>query len=531
MICNPGTAIAVLAVLQLLMTSAVEAQSTASHSVEGDAALSVQLQVTEWQADKQPAQHLPCMISLTDAEHKIVPVEGYPFWHDHFVCDGQASLTLPAGRYDYEVYRGPEYATATGTFSLVSPSEDGPLRLDIQLKRIANLRAEGWYCGDMHIHRPAVQMESLLAAADLDWGGGIGWWNTPAENVTVPAAKVATYANNRVANLFGGEDERAGGALLYFNLDHALNLQVDSREYPSSLYFAEQAVQQHEDVWIDAEKPFWWDYPIWLAAGFVDSVGIANNHMCRGSMLDNEAWGKPRDRERFPAGNGNGEWSQFLYYATLNAGFRLPPSAGSASGVLPNPVGYNRVYVHAEEDGDRWTNETWFKALAAGRCFVTNGPLLRVRMNGQLPGSDFALRAGEHFSADFVVDLTSVDEIPLLEVVHNGQVVHAEPCQSSLDQQLRFTVDLPGPGWVLVRAVANNAKTFRFASTGPWYLPADGNQPVSGEAAQFFATWTEQRIEQIESAVEQQEQREQILPGFVDALEFWRARASDARSR
>jgi hypothetical protein len=56
-----------------------------------------------------------------------------------------------------------------------------------------------------------------------------------------------------------------------------------------------------------------------------------------------EAWGKPRDSQRLPGPLGNGYWSQELYYHILNAGIRLPPSAGSASGVLPNPVGYNRV--------------------------------------------------------------------------------------------------------------------------------------------------------------------------------------------
>ena len=39
----------------------------------------------------------------------------------------------------------------------------------------------------------------------------------------------------------------------------------------------------------------------------------------------------------------DGYWTQDIYYALLNCGLRIPPSAGSASGVLPNPVGYNRV--------------------------------------------------------------------------------------------------------------------------------------------------------------------------------------------
>src|SRR5439155_9501505 len=55
-----------------------------------------------------------------------------------------------------------------------------------------------------------------------------------------------------------------------------------------------------------------------------------------------------------------------------DCGLRLPPSAGSASGVLPNPVGYDRVYVHL--DGEL-SYERWWEALRAGRVFVSNGPL------------------------------------------------------------------------------------------------------------------------------------------------------------
>ena len=38
-------------------------------------------------------------------------------------------------------------------------------------------------------------------------------------------------------------------------------------------------------------------------------------------------------------------WSMEVYYHLLNCGFRLPVSAGSASGVKASPLGYNRVYV------------------------------------------------------------------------------------------------------------------------------------------------------------------------------------------
>src|SRR5262245_26271405 len=41
-----------------------------------------------------------------------------PFWQDHFVFDGKITLTLPRGNYAFEMERGLEYLTRTGTFEI-----------------------------------------------------------------------------------------------------------------------------------------------------------------------------------------------------------------------------------------------------------------------------------------------------------------------------------------------------------------------------------------------------------------------------
>ena len=128
-----------------------------------------------------------------------------------------------------------------------------------------------------------------------------------------------------------GEDEREGGALLYFGLRTPLDIETENREFPSPMQFVKDARQRSADVWIDIEKPFWWDVPVWLASGQMNSIGVANNHMCRSQMYPSEAWGKPRDDQRLPPPLGNGFWTQEIYYHMLNSGLRIPPSAGSAS--------------------------------------------------------------------------------------------------------------------------------------------------------------------------------------------------------
>ncbi len=140
--------------------------------------------------------------------------------------------------------------------------------------------------------------------------------------------------------------------------------------------------------------------------------------MQRDKMYDNEAWGRPRDKRLFPPPLGNARWSQEIYYHILNTGLRIPPSAGSASGVLPNPVGYNRMYVHVEGE---FSYEKWWQNLRAGRVFVTNGPLIRPRVNGELPGHVFRSYNGEKLELQIALSLTTRDPISYLEVIKNGQ--------------------------------------------------------------------------------------------------------------
>src|SRR5437879_3848325 len=178
----------------------------------------------------------------------------------------------------------------------------------------------------------------------------------------------------------------------------------------------------HADVHVDVEKPFWWDVPVWLASGQIDTLGIANNHMCRSTVYPDEAWGKPRDIERLPVPRGNGYWTQEIYYHALNCGLRIAPSAGSASGVLPNPVGYNRVYVHI--DGPP-SYEKWFEGLRAGRTFVTNGPLLRVTANGRLPGHVF--KAPDEIDVELSGILEGRDRVEEVEIIRDGRVLQKIP--------------------------------------------------------------------------------------------------------
>lgn len=283
-----------------------------------------------------------------------------------------------------------------------------------------------------------------MKAEDLDYAPVIHWWNRPTGNFQPLPEIDFNFGKNRIYSIMAGEDEREGGALLYFGLSRPLKLWVKSREFPSPMKFVNEALTLNPDVWIDIEKPFWWDVPTWLASEKMRSVGLANNHMCRSQMLENEAWGFPRDSSRLPNPRGNGYWSQEIYYHILNSGLRIPPSAGSASGVLPNPVGYNRVYVHL---GDQeFSRKSWFSALEEGKSFVTNGPILQVKANGSLSGHSFQIGELQNNQIELQIDISSNDPISTVEVIHNGKIIH----QIELKMAKRLN---PNGGHTLIRLI------------------------------------------------------------------------------
>jgi hypothetical protein len=468
---------------------------------------------------------LPCRIHFTEAGGQPVKVDGYPYWRDHFVCDGEATVKVLPGKYRWQIERGPEFVRMKGDVNLEGGNSG---TVSEQLRRLVNLREAGWYSADMHIHRPVKDIKLLMRAEDLDFGPVITWWNKPAKDVNPRQQTTFPFDGHRLYNIMAGEDEREGGALLYFGLDRPLDLSVKSREFPSPMQFVGQARELNPNVWIDIEKPFWWDVPVWLASGKMDSIGLANNHMCHSRMYESEAWGRPRDVERLPNPRGNGFWSQEIYYHLLNAGLRMPPSAGSASGVLPNPVGYNRVYVHLDEP---FTRDSFFEALKAGRSFVTNGPLLRVQANDKRPGATLQKSDDRSLAVELAIDLTTNDPLRKLEVIHNGKVIEQIPCSNDALQKLIVNIDLAEPGWFLVRVIADVDETFRFASTAPWYVESPSvKSRISRASAQFFLDWVDERMERIRKNVTDPDQLRAVLEPHEQARLFWQQRVREANA-
>ncbi len=483
--------------------------------------------------DKDTGKPLAARMHLKNGQGKPVKPPKVPFWKDHFVFNGATLLELPTGMYTFELETGPEFRVQSGHFQIDRGATDTK---SVEMSRFVDMKKEGWWSGDLHIHRPPQDIELLMRAEDLHIGPVITWWNKTNlwQDKPLPEQPLVEFEPGRFYRLLAGEDEREGGALLYFNLPRPLEIAAASREHPSPAVFLAEA-RQTPGVHVDIEKPFWWDVPVWIATGQVDSIGLANNHEHRDGMLDNEAWGRPRDKALYPSPHGNGRWSQQIYYELLNCGLRIPPSAGSASGVLPNPVGYNRVYVHC---GETLTWDKWWENLRLGRVVVTNGPLLRPKVygpgapqEGALPGHVFQADKGQTVELDIALNLAirSPDKVEYLEVVQDGKVVHEVRLDDWKNARGRLpTVKFTRSGWMLVRAVTNNPKTYRFASTGPYYVEIGYERTVSKRSAQFFLDWVFERARRIK--LDNADEQAAVLEFHRRARDYWQKKVDEANA-
>jgi hypothetical protein len=231
----------------------------------------------------------------------------------------------------------------------------------------------------------------------------------------------------------------------------------------------------------------------------------------REGLVTNEAGGFARDVERLPNPNGNARWSQEIYYHLLNCGLRIPPTAGSGSGINGNPVGYNRVYVHLDEEKlvpgqseklpTDITWENWWNALRAGQATVTNGPLLRTNVQGFVPGHVFKVDVGQPVEYLVALTLSTRDKIRYLEIIKNGKT----EVEVNLDQFKAAGGQLPPvrcteSSWFLVRAVADNQQTYRYASSAPFFVEMGYQPRISRMSAKFFIDWMNRRADEIATA-------------------------------
>jgi hypothetical protein len=406
------------------------------------------------------------------------------YYLGHFTSMGTAVLDLPVGRYMLIAEKGLEFQRLESIVDLKSDQT-----VHFSPKRWAHMASKGWWSGDFHLHRPIEDAKPLLMAEDLNFGVFFTMWNKTNlwEGKELPAEPTVRADPTHIATVMNAEDERGGGAWMMHNLKRPLTLSEAERWYPQGRVFVDQAKRQ--GAWFDSEKPIWWEVPVMAALTHIDSMGVAHNHYNQYGMFANEAWGRPRDQKLYLGEEGFSNYSQSLYYRYLNLGNRYPATAGSASGVLQAPPGYNRVYVYAPEG---LSVESFYSALRAGRSFVTNGPILTFEVDGKTPGDTLEIQSGRPLQV--IAEAQSREPIDRIEVVANGRVVAA-----AFSSKLETEIEPKNHTWLTARCYVKPGLTIRLAHTSPIYLRGERQTWEAVEDKAYFVKWIDDLIAESEA--------------------------------
>ena len=331
----------------------------------------------------------------------------------------------------------------------------------------------GWYSADFHVHRPIDDVPDLLEAEGLNLGVVFTMWNNNNHwrDKRWPAKGDQMVGPDRLMSILNAEDERGGGAVdactTCCSVRRWKPRAAGSRlAWTSSSKRRRNATVATSFPWIDVEKPFWWETPVVMALSRPDSIGLVHNHFYSYGVLDNEAWGRPRDEKAYPGAEGFAMSSTEIIYRYWNLGMKVKASAGSASGVLPNPVGYNRLYVKLDEP---FALEPFYRNLRQGESFVTNGPMLFFDA-WEAPGGDLRI----------TVDVEAREPLEKVEIIANGVVIEtfaAPPGKTRLETEVAVRGGLYT--WVAARAFSESEHTIRMAHSQPIFFPGTWNL-VSG---------------------------------------------------
>jgi hypothetical protein len=448
---------------------------------------------------------------------------------------------LAPGRYTISVERGKEYHPETRDVTLGSE----PVDLTIGLRRWINLAERGWYSGDTHVHRTLDELPNLLLAEDLNVAFPLTDWvkeafvspvdrraedfRDPGQDVITVDASHLIFPRNTEFEIFEvhGKDHTLGA---FFVIGHKRSFDLGVPPVGPVAHRAHQ-----EGALIELDKHNWpWSMAL-VPIMPVDLYELSNNHIWRAGFGYRD-YGEPpaeyMEVEHNEKGWTERGWINFgfrNYYALLNCGFRLRPTAGTASGVHAVPLGFSRVYVRLDGPLDA---RAWLQGLNAGRSFVTTGPMLFVTLDGQDPGHRLTHAASG--AGGFRLTGMAVSEQPLsrIEVIINGDVARTlDPANRPTDRgafesPIDETVPIDGSSWLAVRCFEDRAEErVRFAHTAPFHIdvPARPLFPRR-EEVDYLIHRVETQIARSVGFLP-----EQALEEYREALRAYRALRASAR--
>jgi len=424
-----------------------------------------------------------------------------------FYVDGGFELELQPGTYHLQVSKGDEYVGQDLDLDL-APGVDRSET--IRLERWVDMPERGWFSADDHIHLRRSPREDPLI---LKW--------IAAEDIHVGALlQMGDFWATYYAQYAWGED----GA--YQVEDYMLSA---GQEEPRTHEVGHTISLAADDFVRFAGQYYYYDRVFDRVHELGGVTGYAHKGISRlgptGLTLD-----VLRDKVDFIEILQFGEMVLDHYYHYLDLGYKLTATAGSDF-PFGGVIGDARFYTYLE---DGLSFEAWRESLQAGHTFVSNGPMIDLRVNGAMPGDQLDLSAGSslHVTAEALGHATQVP-LSALEIVSHGEVIASvspdQPGQSTEKLTAELDLDLDHGVWIAARARGGEGQV---AHTTPVYVTTDGSSFHNPDTALDYLALSERYLDDLAAEIAQpNESLDRLAWRYREGLEDRIAETRDVIAR
>ena len=509
-------------------------------------------------SDKESEEPVFARIFFTKSPKKLTRPRKMLFSGDQWLAEKSLQLSPPNGDFEFTVQRGPEFSEIHGGFTIEPRAKD---TVPIVVPRSISMRDEKWFSGDHLSSLPiaeltrwqfadavdlAVSVETKMAADRATPKATIDDKIDPKKSAKANSANVIGLGLISTSRHFQWEH----GSLTIHGSETAENAN-SSKPQSVDAFQSLDAEKNRTQIVAELVRPWTRDVPFLLASDSIRAIQIlsstnrpgGDDRLTMAKGTDNGILGKvllangkdktpsdvfapieKDDAVRFKDAQAVGKLSEFIYWQTLEAGFRITPTAGSGFDNNDTHVGYNRVYAYSETPPDE---AAWWQAIQQGRTFVTNGPLLRTSINGLPPGSVQSSYRSQSILLDIAVGLSVRDPVDYLDVVFNGETIYSAKLEDHYKRGEFPPIEIDKSGWLVIRVVTEHNKGYRYATTAPFYFVFDARPRISKKAVSFFQRWHRSA----EASLADSPNQLKDYQTWIDrSRAFWESRLADSNS-
>lgn len=492
--------------------------------------------------EAETGKRIPGLVRLTPAGGRPLPLPGlvarglklragHP-GHDWHVLVEPAEVAVPRGRLRLEAFAGLETELSAVEIDLSARPD---ATVTVPLRRISSPASRGWHSGNTHLHlRGLTRAQADEYLQTIPAGDGV-------ELVFVSYLERADADRDYITNVYSRSELgrlAASGVRFGWGEEHRHNFGAGGEGYGHVLFLDLRELVRPVSIGsgIAGRGP---DYPPLrpgIDAARAQGATIVWCHNAFGfEHVPSWLTGRVHAQNIFDGGT-QGSYTQ-TFYRLLNRGHRVPFSTGTDWFMYD----FSRVYVQLRGP---ISVAGWLEGLAAGRTFITNGPLLELTAAGREIGGTVALEQPARIPVRARV--VGRADFSGLELVHDGRVV-ATAGSRAVDGHFvaELTHELPVDysGWVAARIPGGAVDTaglaklpanapFRpkgsghnelgealFAHTSPIYLEVRGRTATDPAADAALAAAVEAARRTIEEKAQfaDESQREEVLRIYRDA--------------